>query len=124
MKDIPGHLAGTEEFEFRPASDAPEGAVFSLCITDDCMSPYICPGQTVHIAAGEKLEDFETGIFYYKGKVLCRQCCEDITGTLHLLAADPARADANISIPPECRGECLCLGRVILDEALPPPAYY
>lgn len=112
------------DFVFSPSADAPEGADFSLVITEDCMSPYIKPGQTVYVSASGPLSEFEPGLFYYRGRVLCRQWCEDITGTLHLLAADPGRPEANLSLDAEERKACLCLGKVILAETPPPPAYF
>ena len=111
-------------FVFDEAGTAPEAAGFSLCITDDCMSPYIRPGQKVYVSPVQKLSEFEVGIFYLDGKVLCRQWCEDLAGTLHLLAADPGRADANISLSRQERGRCLCLGRVLLDKTPPAPLYF
>ena len=110
-------------FVFNDSSAAPEAASFSLCITEDCMGPYILPGQKVYVSSSQKLSEFEVGIFYLNGKVLCRQWCEDITGALHLLAADPKRADANITLPRQERGKCLCLGRVLLEKAPPPPLH-
>ncbi|MGI5977837.1 MAG: S24 family peptidase [Candidatus Limivicinus sp.] len=115
--------AGEYELIERPRGKNSE-ADFCITLSEDCMRPYIEPGQTVYVQASVPLEEFDAGIFYLNGRIFCRQWCEDCMGTLHLLAADPSRADANISVPAKDRGKCLCLGRVMLEGHLPRPAYY
>lgn len=109
------------EYELIPRDNAPENAGFSLCISDDCMAPYISAGARVYVCTGETPAEFDAGIFMYNGRVLCRQWCEDYTGTLHLLCANPARQGENISIPPQARDTLVCLGRVLPDAPLPRP---
>ena len=61
----------------------------------------------------------EAGLFLYRGAVYCRQWCEDYTGALYLLCANPRRESENIRIDREERGQCRCLGRVLTDKKLP-----
>lgn len=104
-------------------ADTPPAADFLIKITDDCMLPYISPGQEVCVSCREQLLEMDAGIFLYNGKIICRQWCEDYAGALHLLCANPKRESENISIPRDARTRCLCLGRVILPHRLPPPVY-
>jgi len=114
---------GFEEYELVDASAAPDGAQLALTLTDDCMSPYFPPGGRVYVRCGEPPEEFGAGVFMYRGRVLCRQWCEDYSGALHLLAANPARQSENLRIPAADRGELVCLGRVIYACTLPRPSY-
>lgn len=109
------------EYELVSRDNAPENAGFSMCVSDDCMAPYIGAGTRVYVCTGETPAEFGVGIFMYNGRVLCRQWCEDYTGALHLLCANPARQSENIAIPPQARGTLVCLGRVLLDAPLPRP---
>lgn len=114
---------GFEEYELVEASGAPEGAQLALTLTDDCMSPYFPRGGRVYVRCSEMAEEFGAGVFMYRGRILCRQWCEDYSGALHLLAANPARQDENLRIPAAERGALVCLGRVIYPGTLPRPCY-
>ena len=114
---------GFEEYELVDASAAPDGAQLALTLTDDCMSPYFPPGGRVYVRCSEPPEEFGAGVFMYRGRVLCRQWCEDYSGALHLLAANPARQSENLRIPAADRGELVCLGRVIYACTRPRPSY-
>lgn len=104
--------------------DMPMEAGFCLRLDNDCMEPYIKKGALVYIDRHDTPEEMQPGLFYYKGRVLCRQWCEDSTGTLHLLCANPRREKENLSLRPDEKAACLCLGRVILDRKLPMPVFY
>ena len=69
------------------------------------------------------MKEFEPGIFFVDGDVLCKQWCIDYTGTLHLLSANPDREDANRSIPKNSGSTVVCFGKVLLDQRLPQPIY-
>lgn len=114
---------GFEEYELIDASTAPEGAQLALTLTDDCMLPYFPQGGRVYVRCSEMPEEFGAGVFMYRGRILCRQWCEDYSGALHLLAANPARQGESLRIPAAERGELVCLGRVIYATALPRPSY-
>ena len=102
----------------------PAKAGFSLTLSDGAMAPYFPQGSTVFVDASRPPAEFQAGIFYYRGKILCRQCCEDMTGTLYLLPADPALGAQCISVSRSERSKCLCLGAVLSDIMLPEPVYY
>ena len=114
----------TDFYELMPRTgDIPPGADFLITITDDCMLPYIRPGEQVAVSCRETLCEMDAGIFVYKGRLVCRQWCEDITGTLHLLCANPKREDESISVPAMMREDCICLGKVLLSKKPEAPVY-
>lgn len=105
------------------SADVPDSADFALVVSGDEMEPYIRCGDTIYISRREELCEMDVGVFSYGGRILLRQWCEDCTGTLQLLCANPRCQRDNLSLPPEHRGECICLGRVLLPHPLPPPVY-
>lgn len=113
----------SDGYELVERDGAPDGADFCLTVTDDCMETYIRRGERVYVQASAAPGEFEAGIFMLSGRVYCRQWCEDYTGTVHLLAANPARQDANIAVPKAALSKLACLGRVMTGAKLPRPAY-
>lgn len=114
----------TEEYGLLERDAAvPEGADFCYISEGDEMEPYIREGERVYVGRCESLDELEAGLFYVRGRVVCRQWCEDYSGTLHLLCANPRRRSGNLSFSREERGDCLCLGRVLPLRRLPPPVY-
>ena len=103
--------------------DVPKGADFCLRLDNDCMEPWFKKDELLYIDRTETPEEMQPGLFYYKGRVLCRQWCEDSTGTLHLLCANPKRERENISLSRAEKTACLCLGRVIVKHKLPMPFF-
>ncbi len=116
-------IEGEEFEEIQLPEDAPAGADFCITIQGDSMEPYIRDGSLVYVQRGAHLQEFDVGVFYVDGDVFCKQWCMDYAGTLHLLSANPAREDANISIPKEANRSCICFGKVLLPHRLPQPAY-
>ncbi len=113
-----------EEYMLLPRTGkTPRGADFCLRLDNDCMEPWIRRGELVYVDRSESPEEMQPGVFWYDGRVLCRQWCEDSTGTLWLLCANPKRESENLSIAPEEKAACLCLGRVLLKKPLPMPLY-
>ena len=113
-----------EDYTLLPCGgEVPEGAGFCLRLDNDCMEPFIKKGALVRTDRHETPEEMQPGLFYYRGRILCRQWCEDMTGTLHLLCANPRRESENLSLSREEKTACLCLGRVILEKKLPMPFY-
>ena len=104
-------------------SDLPEGADFCLTLSDSSMEPFFPCGSDVYVSASRSPDEFDAGVFFYENKVLCRQWCEDFSGTLHLLPANPAFRDRCIAIPKPFRDGCLCLGSVLYGRKLPRPVY-
>lgn len=103
------------------SSDMPPSADFALVLGDDCMEPFFKKGERVYVEARAELEEFEAGLFFYRGRVICRQWCQDHTGAVHLLCANPARERENISLP--AAEKLVFLGRVITKRKLPRPIY-
>lgn len=113
-----------EDYEDIPLpAGAPEGADFCLTIQGDSMEPYLHDGELAFVQRDAPLKEFEPGIFFVDGDVLCKQWCIDYSGTLHLLSANPAREDANRSFPKSSGSTVVCFGKVLLDRKLPPPLY-
>lgn len=113
-----------EDYELiERGEDAPVGADFCISISGDSMEPYIRDGELVYVRRGAELSEFDVGIFYVDGDVLCKQWCTDYSGALHLLSANPARQDANVTIPRSANRSCVCFGKVLLPVRLPKPLY-
>lgn len=104
--------------------DTPAGADFCISISGDSMEPYIRDGELVYVRRGAELSEFDVGIFFVDGDVFCKQWCTDYSGTLHLLSANAARQDANITIPRTANRNCVCFGKVLLPTRLPKPLYW
>lgn len=114
-----------EDYELVPRDeDTPAKADFSIDIAGDSMEPYIHDGQRVFVQRDTSLQEFDVGIFFVDGDVFCKQWCVDMIGTLHLLSANPAREDANISIFKNSGRSVVCFGKVLLPRRLPRPVYY
>lgn len=101
----------------------PPQADFAIELRDEAMLPYIKPGERIYVQGRAELEEFEAGLFLYEGRVICRQWCEDYSGAVHLLCANPEMERENINISREKRGELRLLGRVLLGRKLPAPVY-
>ena len=104
-------------------ADMPEGSDFCFIMDTDEMEPVIAKGARVFISRRQSPEPMEVGVFYYKGRILCRQYCEDYSGALLLLCANPSRESENLILDRAQRNDCLCLGRVLLKEKPPMPFY-
>lgn len=114
-----------EDYELiERGDDVPPGADFCISVSGDSMEPYIRDGELVYVRRGAELSEFDAGIFYVDGDVFCKQWCTDYSGTLHLLSANAARQDANITIPRSANRSCVCFGKVLLPVRLPKPLYW
>lgn len=113
-----------EEYVLEPrTSDVPEAADFAVTISGDSMEPYIRDGETVYLQRDATLREFDVGVFYVDGDVLCKQFCLAPDGDLLLLSANPAREDANRRIPADSGSRVVCYGKVLLSHRLPKPSY-
>lgn len=113
-----------EDYELLEKDEhTPPRADFCIDIAGDSMEPYIHDGQRVYVERDSSLNDLDVGIFFVDGDVYCKQFCTDCTGTVHLLSANPAREDANISISRTAGRSLICFGKVILPKKLPMPVY-
>ena len=114
-----------EEYVLEPRTgDTPEHADFAVTISGDSMEPYIRDGETVYVQRDATLAEFDVGVFYVDGDVLCKQFCLDAYRNLHLLSANPAREDANRRIDAGSGSQVVCYGKVLLDRRLPKPSYF
>lgn len=114
----------TEEYSLlRRGRGIPRAADLCLRLDNDCMEPWLRRGALVFIDRDAAPEEMQPGLFFYRGRVLCRQWCEDSAGTLHLLCANPKREGENLHLSGREKAACLCLGRVILKKNLPMPIY-
>lgn len=104
-------------------AETPAAADFAVTISGDSMEPYIHDGDTVYVQRDASLSEFDVGVFYVDGDVLCKQFCLDAYRNLHLLSANPEREDANRVIAAEGGSQVVCYGKVLLDTAPPKPSY-
>ena len=113
-----------DDFTMLPrTADMPADTALCLRLDHDLMEPWLKRGELLCISRGEAPEEFQPGLFYYQGRVLCRQWCEDSAGNLHLLCANPRRESENLMLRPSEKAACLCLGRVLTEKKLPMPVY-
>ena len=113
-----------ENFSLIPISaDMPEGTDFCLIMDTELMEPLIAKGSRLCVSRHQDPEPMDVGLFFYRGRVLCRQVCEDYAGNLHLLCANPKAEKENLCLDRKERSHCLCLGRVLLREKPPAPVY-
>ena len=114
-----------EEYVLEPrGGDTPAHADFAVTIAGDSMEPHIHDGDTVYVQRDATLREFDVGLFYLDGDVLCKQYCVDAERNLLLLSANPLREDANRRIPADSGSHVVYYGKVLLDRRLPQPSYY
>ena len=112
------------EYVMEPrTSETPVGADFAVTISGDSMEPYIRDGDTVYVQRDATLQEFDVGVFFVDGDVLCKQYCLDAARNLLLLSANPRREDANRVISADSGSRVVCYGKVLLDRRPPKPAY-
>lgn len=113
-----------EDYRFLPVTgEMPAGTDFCLELDNDCMEPFYPRGSVLCVSRDAAPEEMAAGVFFYRGRILCRQWCEDYAGTLHLLCANPLRENENLSLNSGERSACLCLGAVLPRRRLPMPIY-
>ena len=113
-----------EEYVLEPrGGDTPTQADFAVTISGDSMEPHIHDGDTVYVQRDATLHEFDVGLFFVDGDVLCKQYCVDAERDLLLLSANPLREDANRRIAADSGSRVVCYGKVLLDHKLPKPAY-
>lgn len=114
-----------EDYRLIPRSDEmPEGTDFCLILDNELMAPLINKGEMIYISRSAAPEELEVGIFLYKGRIYCRQYCEDYAGNMHLLCANPACERENLCLSRAEKEKCLCLGKVLLEKKPTMPVYW
>ena len=112
-----------EEYSFIPTAELPDGADFAIVMEDDTMAPFFPEGETVYFTRRETPEELQPGLFLFRGTLYVRQWCEDCTGALHLLCANPQREAQNLHLNTREKTGCLCLGTALCKKMLPMPLY-
>ena len=113
-----------DDYTLLPRSKGtPAEAAFCLRMDHDLMEPWLKKGELLYVSRSETPEEFQPGLFWYRGQILCRQWCEDSEGNLHLLCANPRRERDNLILSLSEKAACLCLGRVLTKQRLPMPLY-
>ncbi|MBO5555959.1 MAG: LexA family transcriptional regulator [Oscillospiraceae bacterium] len=113
-----------EDYELLPRTvDVPPEADYCISIQGDSMEPWLPDGGVAYVQRDAPLLEFDAGVFFVDGDVLCKQWCVDYAGTLHLLSANPRREDANRSFPRDSGQTVICFGKVLLGRRLPRPEY-
>ena len=113
-----------DDYTLLPRSKGtPAEAAFCLRLDHDLMEPWLKKRELLYVSRSETPEEFQPGLFWYRGRILCRQWCEDSAGNLHLLCANPGRERENLMLSPSEKAACLCLGRVLTKQRLPMPLY-
>lgn len=102
----------------------PKQADYCIEIAGDSMEPFIRNGQRVYVQRTVDIAEFQPAVWFVDGSVFVKQWCVDTNRTLYLLSANPAREDANITIPRDSDRNVVCLGKVLLNKKLPAPIYY
>ena len=109
-----------EDYELLPRTpETPAGADFCILMQGDSMEPWIPDGGIVYVRRNLPLREFDAGVFFVDGEVICRQWCMDFQDTVYLLSANPDRRDEALVIPRDSGRICVCLGKVLLPGQLP-----
>lgn len=103
--------------------DLPQETDFFITVTGDSMEPYLHDRQRVCVQRCSSLEEGEVGVWSFEGETFVKQAVAGPFGEVYLLSANPAREDANKTIPADRADELKLLGRVILSRRLPLPHY-
>ncbi len=113
-----------DDYIFIPRdSSVPPAADYCFIMDSDRMAPLIPKGSRVYVSRREAPAEMEPGVFLYKGRILCRQFCEDYAGNLLLLCANPKAESHNLCLDKKEREHCRCLGKVLLDKKIKRPVY-
>ncbi len=117
-------LAGEDYEMLRVDDSVPEDADYAVHISGDSMEPYIQDGETVFVKETETLSDGDVGIFSVNGEMYCKQYYLDGERNLHLLSANPDRADVSVHISYDSGYTVRCCGKVLLGYKVPLPEYF
>jgi len=114
-------LEGNDFEMIRVDDNVPEDADYAVCISGDSMEPYIQNGGMVFVKETTDLNNGDVGIFSVNGEMYCKQYYKDRGRSLHLLSANPERADASIHVSCDSGYVVRCCGKVLLDFSIPLP---
>ena len=107
------------DFDLIPLPEGQEGD-FALRLTDNALSPYFAPGETVYLLRSTQLNDGDIGLFYTREGMSFRQYCADSEGIIYLFCPDRSRRRYDLRIP--AGGEKpVCYGKLVLKKPIPLP---
>ena len=93
---------------------------YALRVTDDALSPYFSPGDTVYLRRSTQLENGDVGLFYTRNGMAFRQFCADSEGNIYLFSLDRSRCGDDLRIG--AAGEKpVCYGKLVLERPIPLP---
>lgn len=117
-----GAPLGGEDFEMIRVDDkTPDDADYAVRISGDSMEPYIHDGELVYVKEVVDLDDGDVGIFSVNGEMYCKQYYVDEERNLHLLSANPKRANASVHVSHDSGYTVSCCGKVLLGFNIPLP---
>lgn len=96
-------------------------ADFAIRVNGDSMEPWL-PDGSIALCKRENPRDGDVAALLLDGDFLCKQVCQDITGTLHLFSLNRARKNMDRHISrDDIDRQLVCFGTVLLDTvpALP-----
>ena len=90
--------------------EAPQGADFAVRLKYRDLEPYFMKGSIVYCSKTEPVRDGDVGIFLLDGKLVFRQYCEDMRGTMYFFSVNRAlkKLDTQVS-----GGHVTCFGKVL-----------
>jgi SOS-response transcriptional repressor LexA len=94
---------------------------FSVKLENSDLAPYFKAGDTIFAKRKEPLLPGDVGIFYYDGKMIVRQYCEDSFGGIYLFSVNRRKKNNDIYVPHTSKKNVCCFGKVILSESIPLP---
>ena len=63
-----------DDYTLLPRSKGtPAEAAFCLRLDHDLMEPWLKKGELLYVSRSETPEEFQPGLFWYRGRILCRQ---------------------------------------------------
>lgn len=114
-----------EDYEMiRLGPDAPRNADYAVNIQGNSMAPYICDGDTVYVQRNAEISVGDVGIFCVDGAMYCKIFYKNREGVVTLVSANQALRKTNVRLSPDGDQSFECLGKVLLDERVPMPAYF
>ena len=113
------------EFEMLLVDDSvPADADYAVRISGDSMKPYINDGEMVFVKETQNLHNGDVGIFCVDGAMYCKQYHVDENRNLHLLSANPDRANTNVYVGVDSESSVKCCGKVLTGNSIPLPDYF
>ena len=104
---------GEDYEDYAVPADSP--ADFAVRIAGDSMEPLI-PDGSVALVRRCPIVPGDVGLFFVDGDMKCKQYLRDSYGTVRLVSLNRARADADVTIPPDSGVALCCFGKVLPEK--------